>query len=112
MPTAALQPCREPRCPALVEGGGRCPAHARPRLRQRPRVTGVRLGYYTARWGGLRQRVLAEAAHTCAQCGGVSLDLDVDHRIPHRGDAALFWDVDNLQALCPRCHGRKSAAGL
>jgi 5-methylcytosine-specific restriction protein A len=27
-----------------------------------------------------------------------------DHEAPHRGDAVLFWDPDNLQSLCKRCH--------
>jgi 5-methylcytosine-specific restriction endonuclease McrA len=29
-----------------------------------------------------------------------------DHIIPHRGDLALFWAVDNWQTLCPDCHDR------
>ncbi len=33
----------------------------------------------------------------------------VDHRIPHRGDQALFWSESNWQALCKRCHDRKTA---
>jgi 5-methylcytosine-specific restriction protein A len=33
----------------------------------------------------------------------------VDHRIPHRGDMALFWDVSNWQAMSKRCHDRKTA---
>jgi len=34
----------------------------------------------------------------------------VDHIIPHRGDLALFWDEkNNWQALCHRCHSRKTA---
>lgn len=32
--------------------------------------------------------------------------LVADHRIPHRGDEALFFDPDNLQTLCPDCHDR------
>lgn len=28
----------------------------------------------------------------------------VDHRIPHRGVAKLFWDASNLQSLCAHCH--------
>lgn len=29
-----------------------------------------------------------------------------DHKIPHRGDKALFFDPDNLQTLCPDHHDR------
>ncbi|MDW4550872.1 HNH endonuclease [Defluviimonas sp. D31] len=32
--------------------------------------------------------------------------LVADHRIPHRGDVALFHDPDNLQTLCPDDHDR------
>ena len=27
-----------------------------------------------------------------------------DHITPHRGDAAMFWDVGNAQCMCKRCH--------
>ncbi len=32
----------------------------------------------------------------------------VDYMVPHRGDKALFWDRSNWQALCKRCHDRKT----
>lgn len=39
----------------------------------------------------------------------------VDHRIPHRGDARLFWDRNNWQPGCDHCHNttkaREEAAG-
>lgn len=28
----------------------------------------------------------------------------VDHKIPHKGDRALFWDSSNWQSLCKLCH--------
>ena len=28
----------------------------------------------------------------------------VDHVIPHKGNALLFWDTSNWQALCDTCH--------
>ena len=33
----------------------------------------------------------------------------VDHRIPHKGDRVLFYDADNLQALCKPLHDSKTA---
>jgi 5-methylcytosine-specific restriction endonuclease McrA len=40
----------------------------------------------------------------------------VDHITPHRGDDRLFWDRENLQALCPTCHSaikqREEARGF
>ena len=32
----------------------------------------------------------------------------VDHIIPHRGDAKLFWDESNWQSLCKSCHDHKT----
>jgi len=33
----------------------------------------------------------------------------VDHIVPHKGDAVLFWKQSNWQALCRDCHNRKTA---
>lgn len=30
----------------------------------------------------------------------------VDHIKPHKGDASLFWDEENVQSLCKRHHDR------
>ena len=43
----------------------------------------------------------------CAYCdrmGRVTAATVVDHIIPHKGNADLFWDRDNWQALCKPCH--------
>ena len=32
----------------------------------------------------------------------------VDHIQPHRGNTVLMWDESNWQALCKRCHDRKT----
>jgi 5-methylcytosine-specific restriction endonuclease McrA len=34
----------------------------------------------------------------------VTLSTVVDHITPHKGNVSLFWDVNNLQALCVGCH--------
>ena len=47
----------------------------------------------------------------CVRCmaeGRYTKATVVDHIKPHRGDSALFWDQDNWQALCKRCHDRKT----
>lgn len=47
-------------------------------------------------------------AGVIVECGERSLPLPygnvVDHRIPHRGDQALFWDESNWQTLCAFHH--------
>lgn len=67
--------------------------------------------YGLARWkakpNGARWRCLVRDLFTCQMCGVIEADssqLVADHKIPHRGDAALFWDDDNLQCLCKPCH--------
>ena len=72
--------------------------------------------YWTARWKALRAAVLLRDLYTCQWpgCGrieGDSAKLVADHRVPHRGDAALFWDEANLWTLCASCHsGAKQRA--
>lgn len=55
---------------------------------------------------GLRYRVLLDALFTCAMCGRIDepRNMVADHKVAHRGDPSLFWDRDNLQALCGSCH--------
>jgi 5-methylcytosine-specific restriction endonuclease McrA len=65
--------------------------------------------YKTARWQKLRMRILVRDLFTCQWrgCGRVVADtsqLVADHREPHRGDEALFWDENNLWTLCKPCH--------
>ena len=36
----------------------------------------------------------------------------VDHIKPHRGDSALFWNTENWQSLCDKCHNSKTGKGL
>jgi len=64
--------------------------------------------YHTARWKRLRIEVFARDMFTCQMCGrlqGNTSKLVADHRRPHRGNAQLFWDMNNLQTLCDSpCH--------
>jgi 5-methylcytosine-specific restriction endonuclease McrA len=62
--------------------------------------------YSTAEWKRLRRSQL-QAKPFCAFCQ----DLDVrtpatvvDHKTPHKGDKALFFNALNLQSLCKTCH--------
>ena len=43
----------------------------------------------------------------CAKCGRSATVLD--HIRPHRGDPELYWNSENWQGLCLRCHGIKTA---
>lgn len=62
--------------------------------------------YAKKSWRKLRLRVLAEEplCRMCRAKGRLTPADTVDHIKPHRGDTQLFWDRDNLQALCASCH--------
>lgn len=67
--------------------------------------------YTTTRWRALRLKIFTRDLFTCQWpgCGHMTSDtsqLVADHKDPHHGDAALFWDEDNLQTLCKPCHDR------
>lgn len=64
---------------------------------------------YGRRWQKLAAAFLARhPVCMCAEeCGRPA--TEVDHVRPHRGDQALMWDWDNLQALTKECHSRKTA---
>lgn len=61
---------------------------------------------YGTTWNKMRKRFLAKnpICEFCKKAGIITPAEVVDHKIPHRGDSKLFWDVDNWQALCKRCH--------
>lgn len=89
------------------------------RDRYRAETQEHRAWYGLARWkrkptrpgdpGGLRWHVLTRDLFTCQMCGAASRegdgrDMVADHKTPHRGDEALFWDARNIQCLCKGCH--------
>lgn len=114
MPPALLRACAHPGCGA-IQAGSYCEAHTRPREQglRRANFT-VRRWYRTARWARLRGLVL-QAQPWCVECLAAGRPIadatDVDHKVPHRGSAALFWDRANLQGLCRSCHSRKTQRG-
>lgn len=99
MPRKPPTPCREPRCPALVDKPGRCPKHQREYDRERRRREPWRSAY-NANWRRIRAEVLAE--QPLCPCG--QLATDVHHlRALRRGGTHDRW---NLLALCKKCHAR------
>lgn len=114
MPQHPLRPCIEPGCGVLVRGrSSRCELHVRADKRQieQLRPTAHQRGY-TAEWQAYRLRWLWSHP-MCAECAragrGAVPGRNVDHIVPHKGDARLFWDPANHQTLCDPCHNRKTA---
>ena len=47
----------------------------------------------------------------CAEIGRTRLAVLVDHIVPFKGDAELFWDsANNWQGLCTPCHSGAKAS--
>jgi 5-methylcytosine-specific restriction protein A len=62
---------------------------------------GARARGYTTKWD--RERTAFLALHPrCARCPAPS--QVVHHRVPHRGDRALFWRRSNWEPVCQPCH--------
>lgn len=82
-------------------------AYDRHRYREQP----WRAWYNTPRWRGMRARHL-HANPLCVMCLSLGMSRrgrNVDHVIPHRGDANLFWN-GKLQTLCDEHHNATKQA--
>lgn len=69
--------------------------------------------YSTKRWRALRLVILERQGWLCKQTGVLLVDgrdkpnaAVIDHIQAHRGDLALFWDEDNLQAVAKSWHDK------
>ena len=112
MPHKPKIPCKYSGCPELVPSGAKyCIEHCkqlnitytgnRPSSAQRG---------YGSKWKKARKSYL-ERNPLCVRClavGRYTPATVVDHIIPHRGNAWLFWKQSNWQALCERCHNIKT----
>lgn len=61
---------------------------------------------YGGRWQRESKRFLA-AHPLCARCereGRIRPATVVHHRVPHRGDMAVFWDRTTWEAICKPHH--------
>lgn len=108
MPRFPDHPCRHPGCPKLVPKGKKyCDEH----LGLHPEEIRSAAGRgYGTQWNKARKRFLKRnpLCVECMKAGRYVKATDVDHIVPHRGDAQLFWDEDNWQALCHHCHSVKT----
>lgn len=71
-----------------------------------PAVTAM---YESAQWRELKITVRRQANGICQWPGCIYRGNCVDHRKPHKGDPALFFNLGNLWLLCKRHHDRKTA---
>lgn len=106
MPRIPKRQCRHIGCGVLVEKGkneGYCNKHKRSNKHIKK--------MYNYRWSIARKNYLLEHP-LCIKCQEKNIIVAagvVDHIIPHQGNQRLFWDRNNWQALCIKCHNIKSA---
>ena len=119
MPYKSMRPCA--RCSTLTRGSY-CEIHQAEvdkENQERNQIADSRRGSsyergYNARWQKARLTYLTNhpLCVECARKNETTASSIVDHIIPHRGNAKLFWDTKNWQALCKTCHNKKTASGL
>ena len=61
--------------------------------------------YGSGRWARISKAKLARQP-VCEVCGNAA--TQVDHKVRHKGDEDLFFDIANLQSLCEPCHIQKT----
>lgn len=71
----------------------------------------IRGWYKSARWQTLRLEVMVRDLYICQRTGimliGKAPAPDspvVHHKVPHRGDERLFWDIENLELVSKVWH--------
>ena len=71
--------------------------------------------YKDQRWcgkHGIRLAALRRDNFTCQRCGCYLVigkpkhprSATVNHKTPHKGDTALFFDLGNTESVCKSCH--------
>lgn len=98
-----MQPCKQPRCPELVERGF-CTDH---RGIHRPKRVGSSV-YNSKRWKLLRRKKLAQDP-ICQECGS-ELATEVDHIVGIAERPDLAYAINNLRSLCKADHSAKTNA--
>lgn len=63
---------------------------------------------YDAKWRKARAEFI-KLNPICCVPGCAKPTSHVDHRKPHRGDLALFWERSNWQPMCGPHHSAKTA---
>ena len=119
MPPKPKRECAKPGCRELSSDrfcdnhGDEIGRQVRERKRVHDKLRGTAHSRgYTCRWAKARGSYI-KSHPFCVRCKdgkGLSVMADVvDHIVPHKGNMKLFWDRDNWQSLCKRCHDSKTA---
>ena len=114
----AKHPCSQPGCPALTlerycdkhRVNNRAAAYKKDFDRSRQNDA-LRKLYKTALWSRTRLYVLTRdpICKLAVLCDGRGASIVVDHITPARTYSGSFYNTDNLQGCCKRCHDYKTA---
>ena len=110
MPLRPLHPCAQPGCPELVRDQARCSRHTKQqkrRLDERKRPED-RQFYSSSRWRKLRALKLSHDP-ICQKAMCYNQATDVHHIQRRQEFPELTFALENLQALCKRCHSSETA---
>jgi 5-methylcytosine-specific restriction protein A len=98
----------KPRIGGLSQRIGSAP---QARDQHRSTIKPWRAWYKTARWEKLRKQVFARDGYICQRSGVLCIGKHpapnspvANHKRPHRGDPALFWDPDNIETVSKEVH--------
>lgn len=107
MPSRPLRLCNHVGCGALTKDGY-CPKHPRKAWATNEGKSRQERGYGAA-WQRIRKAVLIRDNYLCAVCmdsGRLTPAQEVDHIKPKAAGGTN--NMDNLRAICTRCHRAKS----
>jgi 5-methylcytosine-specific restriction protein A len=71
----------------------------------RKRDKQVKSFYNSADWITLSRVKIQQAQYKCEVCGEIA--TEVHHVVPVKADWGRRYDIDNLLALCVKCHNEK-----
>lgn len=101
----------KPRVGALPSRLGYAPNGETERSRERDASQPWRAWYKTARWQKLKEQAHIRDLYTCQRTGVLVIGKYpapnspvANHKIPHRGDPKLFWDIDNIETVSKAFH--------
>nr|WP_246472896.1 HNH endonuclease [Pelagibacterium limicola] len=71
----------------------------------------VRGWYKSERWAQLRRAVFVRDGYRCQRTGELCIGKHpapnspvANHKVPHRGDPKLFWDINNIETVSKAIH--------
>jgi 5-methylcytosine-specific restriction endonuclease McrA len=88
-------------CGRVVPAGELCQCQRQRKQEYDKRRPSASARGYDSAWQKARAAFLMKHPR-CVMCGAPA--TVVDHKIPHRGDKAKFWDSNNWQSLCTPHH--------